>query len=352
MRLRLALLCLAAFELSHAESVITLDPAHAPAHSDGEVSGFAFRTYRFTAREGQYYRVELDNPDVGFSLLPVRRGDKIPDGAEGYIPASGDYELRILQNRDAAQSGQSSRYRLTLTVNDQQSDTADAASRSRHIRFQGSLRTSESGRLQGTAEDSYRFHANAGQQLTLDLDGKDILASLHYLGREQPTLDPRAQILPLGGPYELRLALNRAAQRRHKPHDYRFTLTLAAGDGANPETPAAPVAAVPPAPPVQAVTTSNDRFILDYQCALDTTLRIHYGELASTEPRASVQLADSTFHLAQSARHSTPAQAVFYGKKHYLVLTTAQPSRQSRILRFEKRDGDDISVLAADCQPR
>lgn len=358
MRWRLSALCCWTFALPlFAEDSIThLEPGAAPAQSAGEVSGFAFRTYRFSARAGQYYRVELDNPDVEFSLLPRKRGNPIPSGNEGYIPADGEYELRILQSRDAAQSGQKSAYRLTLTVNDQHSDKADAASRSAHIHFTtGSISVNESGRLQGKAEDSYRFFANRGQRLHLDLQGDNLLASLHYLGRENPELDPREQILPLGGQYELRLSLNRAAQRRNKIHDYRFTLSLSAAQRQTPAS-SAPAAAsaniATPAAPAANTSVADSAFVIQYRCALDTTLRIHYGELASAEPRASVYLNDNTYHLAQSTRHSTPAQAVFYGRKHYLVLTAPRATRQSNILRFEKRDGEEATVLAADCKPQ
>lgn len=351
MRLRLSALCLLAFHLplAGAESITQLEPATAPAQSEGEVSGFAFRAYRFHARTGQYYRVELDNPDVDFSLMPVRRGGKMPQGSEGYIPQDGEYELRILQKREAAQSGQSSRYRLTLTVNNQHSDKADAASHSSQIRFaSGSLVVTEQGRLQGKAEDTYRFFANQGQRLHLQLEGKDMLAGLHYLGRENPELDAREQLLPLGGQYELRLALNRAAQRRNKLHDYRFTLTLSAEPSLEKATPATqPSPATPPAPS----PSPDKQFFVHYQCAGEHRIKVHYVFLPDEAARATVYLAERQYHLAQSARHSTPLQAIFYGKGHYLTLNTPTATPDSQIMLFtERRDGNENTLLAQ-CLP-
>lgn len=359
MRLRLSALCLLAFHLplAGAESITQLEPATAPAQSEGEVSGFAFRAYRFHARAGQYYRIELDNPDVDFSLMPVRRGDKMPGGAEGYIPQDGEYELRILQKRDAAQSGQSSRYRLTLTVNDQHSDKADAASRSSHIRFaSGSLVTTEKGRLQGKAEDTYRFFANQGQRLQMQLEGQDILASLHYLGRENPELDAREQLLPLGGQYELRLALSRAAQRRNKLHDYHFTLTLFAESSPGMTVPAMPAAAntvqPPPAQPTTASSSPAKQFFVHYQCAGEHRMKVHYVFPPDEAARATLYFAERQYHLAQSERHSTPLQAVFYGKGHYLTLNTPKAAPGSQIMLFTRRKDGNEETLLAQCLPQ
>ena len=360
MRLRLSALCLLAFHLplAGAESITQLEPGAAPAQSEGEVSGFAFRAYRFHARAGQHYRIELDNPDVDFSLMPVRRGDKMPEGSEGYIPQDGEYELRILQNRDAAQSGQSSRYRLTLTVNDQHSDKADAASRSSHIRFAtGSLGTTEKGRLQGQAEDTYRFFANQGQRLQMQLEGQDILASLHYLGREKPELDAREQILPLGGQYELRLALNRAAQRRDKLHDYRFILTLSADSSPGMTESAMPAEAntmqTSPALPATAASSSakHKQFFVHYQCEGEHRIKVHYVFPPDEAARATLYFAERQYHLAQSERHSTPPQAVFYGKGHYLTLSTPKAAPNSQIMLFTQRKDGNEATLLAQCLP-
>lgn len=376
----LALACLSVpFFAAHAQSAAS---AAAPQVVQGEVSGFDYRAYRFTATAGQYYRIELDNPEVDFSLLPMKRGAKVPGGAEGYIPESGEYELRVLQKRDAAQSGKTSRFQLTLTVNNGQSESADAASYSTNVQFTaGKLAAQYAGRLQGEAQDSYRFYANAGQQLRMRAEGENLIASLHYLGKGYDTLNAGEQILPAGGQYELRLSLNRAAARRGDPVEYQIAITLEGSAAQAPQTPPAqaPAAAVAETaqgnpPPIDAVTAARgtenanpaqtapqtpaqpapaggDSLFVTYRCADGQQYKVHYADLQGT-PRATFYLNDAQHNLALNKRHSTPAQAVLYGKNHYLVLNTPAVRRDSRILQFFRRSDEGEAVLAADCTPQ
>ena len=333
-----------------------------PVVQSGEVSGFDFRAYRFSARAGQYYHVQLDNKDVDFSLLPLQRGAAIPSGAEGYIPADGEYELRILQNREAAQGGQTSRFQLTLTVNDGQSETADAGSMSSEVHFHtGSIGVALNGRLQGQAEDRFRFYGNAGQRLRTQVSGENLIVSLHYLGRGQDNLNAAEQILPAGGQYELRVALNRASARRNRAADYQVDMQLDSVAAA--EMPRAPMTtqAVTQTPPALAATpamaspaapAANSSLFKQYQCADGSSYKVHYGGLDSDEARATFYLGETQHHLSWSKRHSTPMQAVFYGKNHYLTLNTPTVEANSQILSFSKRDGEAEQVLAANCIPQ
>ena len=80
--------------------------------------------------------------------------------------------------------------------------------------------------MQGEAQDSYRFYGNAGELLRVQVAGDNLIAALHYLGKGHDTLNAAEQVLPEGGQYELRLALNRAAARRGKAVEYRVGITL------------------------------------------------------------------------------------------------------------------------------
>ena len=381
----LVLFCLSAPLLAVRPVLAAADPA--PQVVQGEVSGFDYRAYRFSATAGQYYRIELDNKDVDFSLLPVRRGAKVPSGAEGYIPEDGEYELRVLQKRDAAQSGRTSRYQLTLTVNNSHSDSADAASYSTNVQFtSGKLASQYAGRLQGEAQDSYRFYGNAGDMLRVQVAGDNLIAALHYLGKGHDTLNAAEQVLPEGGQYELRLALNRAAARRGKAVEYRVDITLegrtadavptappsavvaAEQPAGAQETRVSPIDAVvqergtangaasgtqaeaPPATPAKADSGGGILFIT-YRCADGQSYKVHYADLQG-EARATFYLGDAQHNLAASKRHSTPAQAVFYGKSHYLVLNTPAVQRDSQIMQFFKRNDEGEAVLAANCTPQ
>lgn len=357
----LALICLlACLPAAQAQS-----ESASPRVVQDEVSGFDYRAYRFDASAGQYYRVEIDNPDVDFSLLPVRRGAKAPEGAEGYIPEDGAYELRVLQKRNAAQSGQTSRFTLKLTVNNGQSAAADAASHATNVHFTGGRVSAQySGRLQGQAQDSFRFFANAGQMLRVQAAGENLVVSVHYLGKGHENLQSDGLIVPAGGQYELRLALNRAAARRDKPVDYQVTLALegrlpdsgvAAAPAASPlqpeagdATPQSASAQVPEQPVPQG--TDAD-FFMTYRCADGSSHKVHYAD-AGGETRATFYLNDVQYNLGLSKRHSTPAQAVLYGKGHYLVFNTPSVTRASRILQFFRRGDDGEAVLAADCSPQ
>ena len=373
----LVLFCLSAPLLAVRPVLAAVEPA--PQVVQGEVSGFDYRAYRFSATAGQYYRIELDNKDVDFSLLPVRRGAKVPSGAEGYIPEDGEYELRVLQKRDAAQSGRTSRYQLTLTVNNSHSDSADAASYSTNVQFtSGRLASQYAGRLQGEAQDSYRFYGNAGDMLRVQVAGDNLIAALHYLGKGHDTLNAAEQVLPEGGQYELRLALNRAAARRGKAVEYRVGITLE-GRAAEAPPAAPPPAAVaveqpasaqenrvspidavvqargmqaevPPATPAKA-DSGGDSLFITYRCADGQSYKVHYADLQG-EARATFYLGDAQHNLAASKRHSTPAQAVFYGKSHYLVLNTPAVQRDSQIMQFFKRNDEGEAVLAANCTPQ
>lgn len=345
-----------------------------PQTVQGEVSGFDYRAYRFTATAGQYYRIALDNPDVDFSLLPLKRGAKVPEGAEGYIPEDGEYEVRVLQKRDAAQSGKTSRFQLQLTVNNGQSAAADAASYATNVHFTaGSVIAQYSGRLQGQAQDTFRFYGNAGQLLRIQATGENIIAALHYLGKGHENLQAGEQLLPTGGQYELRLSLNRAAARRNKPVEYQVKITL---EGRTPDniTPAANEQSAPPASPLEAVAqaraqesaqenapqtapaanasaAAGNNFFITYRCADSKSRKVHYADVGST-PRATFYLDDTQYNLSFSKRHSTPTQAVLYGKGHYLVLNTPDIRRDSQILQFFKRNDEGEAVLAADCTPQ
>lgn len=339
--------------------------AATPQVVQGEVSGFDYRAYRFTATAGQYYHIVLDNPDVDFSLLPLKRGAKVPEGAEGYIPEDGEYEVRVLQKREAAQNGKTSAFQLQLTVNNGQSDAADAASYATNVHFTaGSVVAQYSGRLQGQAQDSFRFYGNAGQMLRVQASGENVIASLHYLGKGHDTLQTDGQILPTGGAYELRLALNRAAARRNKSVEYQIKITLEgrapdAQAQAAPPAPAAPLetvaqdAAQAPAAPAPANNSAatGESFFITYRCADGKSHKVHYADVGST-PRATVYLDDAQYNVSWSKRRSTPAQAVLYGKGHYLVLNTPSVQRDSQILQFFKRNDEGEAVLAANCAPQ
>lgn len=122
-------------------------------------------------------------------------------------------------------------------------------------------------------------------------------------------------------------------------------------------------AALPPQPaqspqpaPQQALPAATnagqDSLFIYYQCEDGSSHKVHYSALGSDNPRATVYFGERQYHLALSARHSTPAQAVFYGRNHYLALNTPVVGRDSRILAFSQREGETEHVLAANCIPQ
>ncbi len=205
----LLLMAPAAYAQTGAPERIRFQTGATSAQVTGQVSGGQSNSYVLYAAAGQIMQLIVNSGTltvVSPSGEPLVRGTATAQPVQFFsqtLTESGDYQIQV-----SAPAGAGS---VTYTMNVTITGEPDRSTSAERIRFQpGTTGTQVTGQISGAAEDSYVFHAFAGQTIQVDVDNA-------YLSLVSPTGQPlaRAQsgaqnvnlVLPESGDYSLRVAL-------------------------------------------------------------------------------------------------------------------------------------------------
>ena len=181
------------------------------------------------------------------------------------------------------------------------------------VRFKpGATSAIYKGSVRGYQFDSYRFYAQKGQMLNVNWDNSNpnVDVSVRYLGKEpgHEYLMPQDQVLPVTGPYELRVFQTRNGARKNnnlRRYEVKVTIT---GAGANAATDLTGTQAA----------VLNSKWI-NYRCQGGKTLqaRYHMGEATAS---AQIKAAGKTFMMDYD-QQSNADITVFSGEGHNWSVT-------------------------------
>ncbi|ECF4921251.1 PPC domain-containing protein [Salmonella enterica subsp. indica] len=98
---------------------------HSSAQYSGIIQGYDYDTYIFQAKKGQQLRVSISNESTDTYLFGPGISDSVDlsqyslalnDNGPYTLPASGHYELRILQTRNDARKNKAKKYRVSIQI--------------------------------------------------------------------------------------------------------------------------------------------------------------------------------------------------------------------------------------------
>ncbi|EDF5515173.1 PPC domain-containing protein [Salmonella enterica] len=95
------------------------------AQYSGVIKGYDYDTYSFRANKGQNVHVNLSNedtdiylfgPGISDSVNLSRYSPELDDNGQYTLPASGKYELRVLQTRNDARKSKVKKYKINIQI--------------------------------------------------------------------------------------------------------------------------------------------------------------------------------------------------------------------------------------------
>ncbi|MDO5652716.1 MAG: hypothetical protein Q4G39_01230 [Brachymonas sp.] len=219
------------------------------------------------------------------------------------------------------------------------------------VRFKrGTTDATYQGQIRGLAYHNYRFYAQKGQVLNVDLGEShpDLDLSIRYLGKEAADfLSPQDQVLPYTGPYEVRVLQTRnGARKGNQARPYAMVISIT-GKG---------TATAPSRPAATKNATGFDAELLhapwiSYRCASGKQMeaRYHFGEAAAG---AEIEVGDQTLAMKLDNQQSDAETHVFTGGG-YRWRVDNQGTNMARagagFLTRSKAGADEI--IRKDCAP-
>ncbi|EGO7253091.1 PPC domain-containing protein [Salmonella enterica] len=104
---------------------VELRKGHNSAQYSGIIQGYDYDTYIFQAKKGQQLQVSISNegadtylfgPGISDSIDLSKNSQALNDNGQYMLPASGHYELRILQTRNDARKNKAKKYRVSIQI--------------------------------------------------------------------------------------------------------------------------------------------------------------------------------------------------------------------------------------------
>lgn len=104
---------------------VEFQKGHSSAQYSGEIKGYDYDTYDFYAKKGQKVHVNISNesadialfgPGISDSVDLSRYSPDLDDNGRYTLPASGKYELRILQSRNDARKNKAKKYNVNIQI--------------------------------------------------------------------------------------------------------------------------------------------------------------------------------------------------------------------------------------------
>ena len=92
---------------------------HSSAQYSGEIKGYDYDTYTFYAKKGQKVHVSISNEGADTYLFGPGIDDSVDlsrYSPEYSLPASGKYELRVLQTRNDARKNKTKKYNVDIQI--------------------------------------------------------------------------------------------------------------------------------------------------------------------------------------------------------------------------------------------
>lgn len=98
---------------------------HSSAQYSGEIKGYDYDTYTFYAKKGQKVHVSISNegadtylfgPGIDDSVDLSRYSPELDSHGQYSLPASGKYELRVLQTRNDARKNKTKKYNVDIQI--------------------------------------------------------------------------------------------------------------------------------------------------------------------------------------------------------------------------------------------
>ena len=88
---------------------------HSSAQYSGEIKGYDYDTYTFYAKKGQKVHVSISNEGAD-SVDLSRYSPELDSHGQYSLPASGKYELRVLQTRNDARKNKTKKYNVDIQI--------------------------------------------------------------------------------------------------------------------------------------------------------------------------------------------------------------------------------------------
>ncbi|EAX5651144.1 inhibitor of g-type lysozyme [Salmonella enterica] len=104
---------------------VEFDKGQNSARYSGVIKGYDYDTYNFQARKGQKVHVSISNegadtylfgPGISDSVDLSRYSSELDDNGQYTLPASGKYELRVLQTRNEARKNKAKKYSVNIQI--------------------------------------------------------------------------------------------------------------------------------------------------------------------------------------------------------------------------------------------
>lgn len=98
---------------------------HSSAQYSGEIKGYDYDTYHFYAHKDQKVHVSISNesadivlfgPGIRDSVDLSRYSPELDDNGQYTLPATGKYELRVLQTRNDARKNKAKKYNVNIQI--------------------------------------------------------------------------------------------------------------------------------------------------------------------------------------------------------------------------------------------
>ncbi|EEZ4381447.1 inhibitor of g-type lysozyme [Escherichia coli] len=98
---------------------------HSSAQYSGEIKGYDYDTYNFYAKKDQKVHVSISSegadivlfgPGISNSVDLSRYSPELDDNGQYILPASGKYELRVLQTRNDARKNKAKKYSVNIQI--------------------------------------------------------------------------------------------------------------------------------------------------------------------------------------------------------------------------------------------
>ncbi|HAL6685132.1 TPA: inhibitor of g-type lysozyme, partial [Escherichia coli] len=104
---------------------VEFSKGHSSAQYSGEIKGYDYDTYTFYAKKGQKVHVSISNegadtylfgPGIDDSVDLSRYSPELDSHGQYSLPASGKYELRVLQTRNDARKNKTKKYNVDIQI--------------------------------------------------------------------------------------------------------------------------------------------------------------------------------------------------------------------------------------------
>ncbi|HCP1391832.1 TPA: PPC domain-containing protein [Escherichia coli] len=105
---------------------VEFQKGHNSARYSGKIVGYDYDSYNFYARKNQKLHVSVSNeyadivlfgPGISDSVELSRYSPDLDENGQYTLPATGKYELRVLQTRNEARKNQTKKYNLNIQIN-------------------------------------------------------------------------------------------------------------------------------------------------------------------------------------------------------------------------------------------